>query len=105
MPALLNVGALLGLVIFVYAVAGLNLFTYVAHGDALNAANQSRRHKLGLSAVHRALTAVTPPRYDNARVVLCDKGDGTTSSRAEHQQRWAHLCATDIPDAARLSLA
>ena len=35
-PALINVGALLGIVIFMYAVLGMNLFTYVAHGDDLN---------------------------------------------------------------------
>ena len=35
-PALINVGTLLGLVIFIYAVLGMNLFTYVAHGGDLN---------------------------------------------------------------------
>jgi len=35
-PALINVGALLGLVIFMYCVLGMNLFTYVMHGEALN---------------------------------------------------------------------
>jgi len=35
-PALINVGALLGLVIFMYAVLGLNLFTYVKQGDDLS---------------------------------------------------------------------
>merc|ERR1719453_1623512 len=35
-PGLINVGALLGLVIFMYAVLGMNLFTFVAYGDDLN---------------------------------------------------------------------
>ena len=34
-PSLLNVGSLLALVLFIFAVLGVNLFTYVAHGDAL----------------------------------------------------------------------
>ena len=34
-PALINVSCLLGLVIFMYAVLGLNLFTFVAPGEAL----------------------------------------------------------------------
>ena len=36
MPALGNVASLLCLVIFMYAVLGVNLFTYVQHGDALS---------------------------------------------------------------------
>ena len=32
-PSLLNVGSLLALVIFIYAVLGVNMFTFVAHGD------------------------------------------------------------------------
>ena len=35
-PGLMNVGALLGLVIFMFAVLGCNLFTYVQPGDDLN---------------------------------------------------------------------
>ena len=33
-PGLINVGALLGLVMFMYAVLGMNVFTFVMHGDA-----------------------------------------------------------------------
>ncbi|KOO32786.1 sodium channel protein type 9 subunit alpha [Chrysochromulina tobinii] len=36
-PALFNVGCLLGLVMFMYAVLGLNVFTYVQHSGAISA--------------------------------------------------------------------
>ena len=35
-PSLVNVGALLGLVIFMYAVLGMNLFTFVMHGGDIS---------------------------------------------------------------------
>jgi len=35
-PGLCNVGALLGLVQFMYAVLGMNVFTFVMHGDAID---------------------------------------------------------------------
>ena len=35
-PGLINVGALLLLVMFIYAVLGMNIFTFVMHGDVLN---------------------------------------------------------------------
>jgi hypothetical protein len=35
-PGLMNVGALLLLVMFMFAVFGMNVFTYVAHGDAIS---------------------------------------------------------------------
>ena len=35
-PALANVGSLLGLVIFMYAVLAMNIFTYVQHGENLS---------------------------------------------------------------------
>jgi len=35
-PALINVGALLGIVLFMYAVLGLNIFTFVQHGGDLS---------------------------------------------------------------------
>ena len=34
-PSLLNVGSLLALVIFIYAVLGVNMFTFIAHGDPI----------------------------------------------------------------------
>ena len=36
-PSLLNVASLLAMVIFVYAVLGLQLFSFVAHGDSIDA--------------------------------------------------------------------
>ena len=36
-PPLLNVASLLAMVIFVYAVLGLQLFSFVAHGDSIDA--------------------------------------------------------------------
>ena len=33
-PALLNVASLLGLIVFIYAVLGVNLFTFLAWGDS-----------------------------------------------------------------------
>ena len=36
LPALANVATLLGLVIFMYAVLGMNMFSFVMHGDALS---------------------------------------------------------------------
>jgi hypothetical protein len=38
-PALANVGTLLTIVMYMYSVLGMNLFTYVLHGDALNEHN------------------------------------------------------------------
>ena len=35
-PGLSNVGALLGLVMFMYGVLGMNMFTFVMHGDAID---------------------------------------------------------------------
>merc|ERR1719163_791161 len=35
-PGLMNVGALLLLVMFMFAVFGMNVFTFLAHGDAIN---------------------------------------------------------------------
>ena len=40
-PGLMNVGALL-LVMFMFAVFGMNVFTYLAHGDAINEDATSR---------------------------------------------------------------
>ena len=33
-PALINVGSLLGLIVFIYAVLGVNLFTFLAWGES-----------------------------------------------------------------------
>uniref|UniRef100_A0A7S2NBM4 Calcium-channel protein CCH1 n=1 Tax=Haptolina brevifila TaxID=156173 RepID=A0A7S2NBM4_9EUKA len=35
-PALTNIGALLGIVVFIYAVLGMNLFTFVKQGENIN---------------------------------------------------------------------
>ena len=41
-PSLLNVGALLLIVTFIYSVLGVNLFTFVAHGDPDSGINDQR---------------------------------------------------------------
>ena len=77
---------------------------YQLLGDEyINAANKSHRHKQGLAALGNALRAVTPANDDGATVVLCDKGDGTHLSKEDARKRYAHLCSTHCPDAARLS--
>ena len=77
---------------------------YQLLGDEyINAANKSHRHKQGLAALGNALRAVTAANDDGATVVLCDKGDGTHLSKEDARKRYAHLCSTHCPDAARLS--
>ena len=36
-PSLINVGSILALIIFIYAVLGVNLFTFLVHGETLDA--------------------------------------------------------------------
>jgi hypothetical protein len=77
---------------------------YQLLGDEyVNDTNKSRRHKQGLAAVGNALRAVTAANDDGAAVVLCDKGDGTHLSKEDARKRYAHLCSSHCPDAARLS--
>ena len=68
-PSLLNVGSLLALIIFIYAVLGVNLFTFVAHGDPM----PSRR---GING------SATSRRFGNACLLLfqCLTGDGWSRS-------------------------
>ena len=35
-PSLINVGSILALIIFIYSVLGVNLFTFLVHGETLN---------------------------------------------------------------------
>ena len=78
---------------------------YQLLGDQyLNAANNSSRHKVTLAAIGTMLRAVTPAVDDGARVILCDRGDGTRLGKEEARTRYAHLNATHVPDAARLTI-
>ena len=54
-PSLLNVASLLGLIIFIYAVLGVNLFTFLVHQVV---PPTSRSH--GEQSLHRRYPAVTP---------------------------------------------
>ena len=100
----LHISTLAGLLHARAANGGAAPTEYQLCGDEYtNAESKSHRHKMGLAAVGNALRAVTPANDDGARTILCDKGDGTRLKKEEARKRYAHLCATHCPDAARLS--
>ena len=55
-PALANVGALLGIVMFMYSVLGMNLLTYVQHGDDLNDHNNFESFGAAMLLLFQCLT-------------------------------------------------
>ena len=85
-PSLLNVGSMLCLVTFIYAVLGVNLFTFVAHQDNLN--DQRNFDTLGSAflTLFQCLTGdnwsgmMTDAMVDETSA-LCSKADGNCGSQ------------------------
>lgn len=57
LPCLINVGSLLGLVTFMFAVLGMNLFTYTIRGAAIDAHQNFERFDNALLLLFQCLTA------------------------------------------------
>lgn len=55
-PALVNVGALLLIVMYMYAVLGMNIFTYVQQGDDLNEHNNFETFSGSMLLLFQCLT-------------------------------------------------
>ena len=72
-PSLLNVGSLLALIMFIYSVLGVNLFTFVAHGDPISEAHGGINYQRNFDT------------FNNAFLLLlqCLTGDGWSSVMAD----------------------
>jgi len=63
-------------------------------GDAaINNSNHTRRHNAGLHTLYTAVSAAA-----TCPVQLGDKGGGTRGGKETAAKKYAHLCATHIPD-------
>ena len=72
-PSLLNIGSLLALIIFIYSVLGVNIFTFVAHGDPISEGHGGINYQRNFDT------------FNNAFLLLlqCLTGDGWSSVMAD----------------------
>ena len=88
-PSLLNVGSLLALILFIFSVLGVTMFTFVAHGDPISDAHG------GISSMRNFDT------LGNAFLVLlqCLTGDGWSTVMADAMKsEESGRCSEDAGD-------
>jgi hypothetical protein len=84
-PSLLNVGSLLALIVFMFAVLGVNMFTFVAHGDPLRGFHGGINAQRNFDGLGNALLVL----------LQCLTSDGWSSVMADAMQDEAGGACSD----------